>query len=106
MIAPSCISCGKAYLECLFYPSDAPDVSKFQLVELFTSCNESGLKDQNLKSFTSSSSPFRVVIAATAFGWMLTVLISGKTVYNVGACASIHSLRSSYLALLKRVESK
>ena len=33
------------------YPSDAPDLSRFRLVELFTACNEFGRKDQNIKSF-------------------------------------------------------
>ena len=50
------------------YPSDAPDLSKFQLVDMSTSYTEPGVKNQILRSFTSSSSPLRVVIATAAFG--------------------------------------
>ena len=37
-------------------------------MDMFTSCTEVGVKNQILKSFTSSTSPLRVVIATIAFG--------------------------------------
>ena len=50
------------------YPSDAPDLSKYRLVDMFTSCTEEGVKNQILKSFTSPTSPLCVVITTIAFG--------------------------------------
>ena len=50
------------------YPSDAPDLSKYRLVDMFTSCTEEGVKNQILKSFTSQTSPLCVVITTIAFG--------------------------------------
>ena len=50
------------------YPCDAPNLSKFRLVDLFTSCTELGVKNQILESFTSSNATLRVVIATIAFG--------------------------------------
>ena len=50
------------------HPSDTPDLSKFRLVEMFTSCTAPSVKSEILKSFTSSTSPLRVVIATIAFG--------------------------------------
>lgn len=50
------------------YPSDAPNLSKFRLVDMFTSCTEVCVKNQILQSFTSPNSPLRVVIATIAFG--------------------------------------
>ena len=50
------------------YPQDAPDLSKYRLVDMYTSCTEDGVKAQILKSFTSPFTPLRVVIATIAFG--------------------------------------
>ena len=50
------------------YPTDAPNLSKFRLVDMFTLCTELGVKNQILESFTSPNSTFRVVIATVAFG--------------------------------------
>ena len=50
------------------YPTDAPDLSKYRLVDMLTSCTEEGVKNQILKSFTSPTSPLCVVIATIAFG--------------------------------------
>ena len=50
------------------YPQDAPDLSKYRLVDMYTSCTEEGVKAQILKSFTSPLAPLRVVIATIAFG--------------------------------------
>ena len=56
---------GKDFL----YPSDAPDLlSKYRHVEMYTSCTETGVKKQIIASFTSTSSPLRVLIATVAFG--------------------------------------
>ena len=38
------------------YPTDTPDLTKFWLVDMFTSCTEPGEKNQILVSFASSSS--------------------------------------------------
>lgn len=50
------------------FPPDAPDLSKFRLVEMFTACTERKVKDQIIRSFTEVSSPLRIVIATAAFG--------------------------------------
>ena len=50
---------GKDFL----YLSDAPDLSKYRLVEMYTSCTETGVKNQIIASFTSRRSPLRVVLA-------------------------------------------
>lgn len=54
---------GKDFL----FPPDAPDLSKYCVVDMYTSCTETSVKNQIIKSFTSSS-PLRVVIATIAFG--------------------------------------
>ena len=36
-------------------PSDALDLSRFRLVEMFTSCTDDGVKGQIISSFTSKS---------------------------------------------------
>ena len=50
--------CSTLYLffkDCLgknfLYPSDAPDLSKYRLVEMYTSCTETGVKNQIIASF-------------------------------------------------------
>lgn len=48
-------------------PIDAPDLSKFRLVEMFTSCTDEEVKSQIISSF-SKPSPLRVVCATVAFG--------------------------------------
>ena len=52
------------------YPSDAPDLSRFRLVDMYTSCTEVGVQNQIIKSFTSATAPLRLVIASITF-WML-----------------------------------
>lgn len=49
-------------------PPDAPDLSCFRVVDMYTSCTEEGVKTQILKSFNTEESPLRVVIATIAFG--------------------------------------
>lgn len=48
-------------------PQDAPDLSRFRRVEMFTKCTDEEVKVQIVKSF-SMESPLRVVIATVAFG--------------------------------------
>ena len=48
-------------------PSDAPDLLRFRLVEMFTSCTDDDVKGQIISSFTSES-PLRIVCATVAFG--------------------------------------
>ena len=54
---------GNAFTE----PSDAPDLSKFRLVDMFTSCSDQQVKDNIIELFTSKSQ-LRIVIATVAFG--------------------------------------
>lgn len=71
-----CLVSAQAYTFCFrpirdlifLYPSDAPNLSKFRLVDMFTSCTELHVKNQILESFTSPNSPLRIVIATIAFG--------------------------------------
>ena len=53
---------GKEFTE----PAGAPDLSRFRLVEMFTSATDGSVKEQ-IKSFTESS-PLRIVCATIAFG--------------------------------------
>ena len=48
-------------------PSDAPDLSRFRLVKLFTSCTDDDIKAQIISSFTSES-PLKIDCATVAFG--------------------------------------
>jgi len=51
------------------YPSDTPsELSKYRLVEMFTSVTDQEVKQQILKSFSNPSAPLRVVCATIAFG--------------------------------------
>ena len=54
---------GNAFTE----PSDAPDLSQFRLVDMFTSCSDQQVKDNIIKLFTSKSQ-LRIVIATVTFG--------------------------------------
>ena len=48
-------------------PSDASDLSRFRLVEMFTNYTDDDVKAQIISSFTSES-PLRIVGATEAFG--------------------------------------
>ena len=48
-------------------PVDAPDISTFRLVEMFSSCTDAEVKSQIIASF-SKDSPLRIVFATIAFG--------------------------------------
>lgn len=47
---------------------DAPNLSTFRIVEMFTSCTEPSTKRQIITSFTSLTSPPWIVIATITFG--------------------------------------
>ena len=49
-------------------PTDAPDLSCYRVVDMFTSITDPLVKTQIVKSFTTPSSPLRIVIGTTAFG--------------------------------------
>ncbi len=49
-------------------PVGAPSLSRFRIVEMFTSCTDDSIKKQVVESFSQSSSLLRVVCATTAFG--------------------------------------
>ena len=48
-------------------PIGAPDLSRFRLVELFTTCTEKNIKDNILKMFVNPNGTLRIVIATIAF---------------------------------------
>lgn len=49
-------------------PIGFPDIAKFHLVDMFTACSTPKLKASILKSFSSTNSRSRVVVATVAFG--------------------------------------
>ena len=49
-------------------PIDAPDLSRFRLIEMYSSCTPEGVKRQIIESFCNPSAPLRVVCATIAFG--------------------------------------
>lgn len=55
---------GQRFLE----PADAPDLSKYRLVDMFTSCTDDEVKSQIIVSFSNDVYPLRIVIATVAFG--------------------------------------
>ena len=72
------------------HPCDAPDLSKFRLVDMFTSCTERSVKNQILQSFTAPDSTLRVVIATIAFGLGIDCP-NIRQIYHVGAPEDIES---------------
>ena len=59
----------KEYKEYLCHPIDSPDLSKYRLVDKFTSITDNLVKETIIRSFTSSSSitTLRVLISTIAF---------------------------------------
>ena len=49
-------------------PVGAPDMSRFRLIDVFTSCTESSVKQQIISSMTTKQSHLRILIATVAFG--------------------------------------
>lgn len=70
-------------------PRGAPDLSRFRLVEMFSSCTDEEVKCQIIKSF-SSQSPLRCVCATVAFGMGLDCP-DVKQVVHLGAPNDIES---------------
>ena len=55
---------GKSFTD----PIDSPNLSRFRLVDMFTSCTDPEVKSQIIQSFTSKEAPLRIVCATIAFG--------------------------------------
>lgn len=53
--------------EC-FQPVGAPNLARFRIVDMFTSCTHPQVKDSILQSFSQPNGILRVVIATVAFG--------------------------------------
>ena len=70
-------------------PCGAPDLSRFRLVEMFSSCTDKEVKTQIVKSFNSQSS-LRCVCATVAFGMGLDCP-DVKQVIHLGAPNNIES---------------
>ena len=49
-------------------PLDAPELSEFLLVDVFTSVSTPGKKEEMISSFKAEDSTLRVIIATSAFG--------------------------------------
>ena len=49
-------------------PISAPNVSKFRLVDMYTSLTQKEVQDNIVKSFSSATSSLRIVICTIAFG--------------------------------------
>ena len=49
------------------FPTGAPDIPQFRMVDMFTSCIEPEIKDTILEYFTKKNNP-RVLVATVAFG--------------------------------------
>ena len=49
-------------------PVGYPNISQFRLVDMFTACNTSGIKNSILRSFTNPNGRLRIIIATVAFG--------------------------------------
>ena len=71
-------------------PNDAPNISKYRLVNMFTGCTEAKVKAQIIESFTSPSAPLRIVIATTAFGMGIDCPDNRQTIH-LGAPEDIES---------------
>jgi len=49
-------------------PIGFPDISRFRLVDMFTSCTTSDVKDNIIQSFVKPNGRLRIIIATIAFG--------------------------------------
>ncbi len=77
---------GKNFTE----PTDSPDLSRFRLVEMYTSCTDQEVKDDILISFKSPSAPLRIVCATVAFGLGVDCP-DVRQVIHLGAPADVES---------------
>ena len=49
-------------------PIGYPDVSKFRMIDMFTACTTSDVKEKIIKSFVVPDSRLRIIVATVAFG--------------------------------------
>ena len=49
-------------------PIGYPDVSKFRMIDMFTACTTSDVKEKIIKSFVVPDSRLRIIVATMAFG--------------------------------------
>ena len=52
----------------MFDPIGAPNLVKYRLLDMFTACTHTSVKDAIVAAFTDGSSPLRIVIATIALG--------------------------------------
>ena len=59
----------RQYLKANFTdPPGCPDLSRYRVVEMYSRCTETTIKESIVQSFCNPSSPLRIVIATIAFG--------------------------------------
>ena len=73
------------------YPSHAPcELSKYCLVDMFTSVTDQEVKQQIIKSFRNPSAPLRIVCATIAFGMGIDTP-NVHRIIHFGAPSHLHS---------------
>ncbi|XP_065892835.1 uncharacterized protein [Dysidea avara] len=73
------------------YPSDAPcELSKYCLVDMYTSVTDQDVKQQIIKSFRNPSAPLRIVCATIAFGMGIDTPDVHRIIH-FGAPSHLHS---------------
>ena len=72
------------------YPVGAPDLCGNRLVDMFHSCTEPDIKDKIVDTFTTPSSPVRVVISTVAFGMGIDVS-NIRTIIHFGSCEDVEA---------------
>lgn len=71
----------------MFDPNGAPNLVKYMyhLLDTFTACTHTSVKDAIVAAFTDGSSPLRIVIATIAFGMGLNCPDIQMHGYSLGA---------------------
>ena len=74
----TCDKCSHMYSVYLFFRQHlrgdftdspgCPDLSRYRVVEMYSRCTETTIKESIMQSFCDPSSPLRIVIATIAFG--------------------------------------
>ena len=87
-------------------PPGAPSLSRFRLVEMYTSCTDADVKDKIITSFTKPS-VLRVICATVAFGMGPNVRVVGppediESYIQETGCAGRDGLPSQAILLLKK----